>query len=212
MKSIFSYVVKTASAQDYKYAQQISDGMALSAQKRGVAVAQRPKELIKEKMKKGLAVIAINNDSGEWMGFCYLEVWQHEKMVANSGLIITETYRGLGISKEIKLKMFELSREKYPKAIILSLSTSSAVIHVNHLLGFKFVSHQEVMKNEWFCNGSNSWVNFTNLMKNNHRNLHYTAMVYLPDIANKNKPLFKIFLNFKNKFRLFSNKKMKKVA
>ena len=212
MKSIYSYVVKTTSHQDYKYAQQISDEMALSAQKRGVAVAQRPKELIKEKMKKGLAVIAINNDTGEWMGFCYLEVWQHEKMVANSGLIIAEAYRGLGISKEIKLKMFELSRERYPGAIILSLSTSPAVIHVNHHLGFTTISHQRVMKNEWVCNGSNSWVNYTDLMKNNHGNLPYTAMVYIPDIVNNNKPIIKRLKNLKQKIRLFTNKKMKKVA
>ncbi|MBK7098869.1 MAG: GNAT family N-acetyltransferase [Sphingobacteriales bacterium] len=160
--------MKTASHQDYKYVQQIIDEMALWAQKRGVAVAQRPVKLVKGKVRDGLVVIAINIDTGEWVGFCYLEVWQHEKMVANSGLIIAEAYRGLGISREIKLKMFELSKERYPGAIILSLSTSPAVIHVNHHLGFTSISHHEVMRNEWFCNGSNSWVNFTVLMKNNH--------------------------------------------
>ena len=65
-------------------------------------------------MKQGKAIIALE-DGEVFAGFCYIETWQEKGFVANSGLIVAEEYRGLGLAKAIKKKAFELSQQKISK-------------------------------------------------------------------------------------------------
>lgn len=155
--------------------------MAYSAAKRGTDVEPRTPDFVRKKMDDGLGVIAINPETEEWAGFCYLEVWQHKKFAANSGLIVSPKYRGMGISTGIKIELFELCREKFPLAKILSLTTSPAVMHVNTELGYKIVPYSTVLKDKLFLKGCNSWVNFTDLMNHDHSNSHHIAMLYDPN-------------------------------
>ncbi len=154
--------------------------MTLSAAKRGVSVAPRTSAFIMEKMDKGLAVIALNPENGAWAGFCYIEVWQHGKYVANSGLIVSRGYRGQGVSKAIKIRIFEQSRTMFPDAKLFSLTTSPAVIHVNNLLGYKITSYSELMSDPLFLNGCHSWVNYMDLMCNEMNGSRYVAMTFNP--------------------------------
>ena len=52
-------------------------------------------------MEEGKAVIAVTQD-GTWVGFCYIEAWEHGKYVANSGLIVSPAFRKTGVATEIK--------------------------------------------------------------------------------------------------------------
>ena len=122
MKYQIPYIVKIASVEDYKFSEAIVKSINESAQKRGVDVPQRSASYINEKMRNGLAVIAVTPEHNDWLGFSYIEVWEHRQYVANSGLIVKEEFRGIGISKDIKLKIFNLSQEKFPFAtLFLSL-------------------------------------------------------------------------------------------
>ena len=173
-------IIRVATSGDYKYTDDIIDEMAISAKKRGTGIGRRTPEYIRGKMNAGLAVIAINPDNNEWVGFCCIEVWQHEKYVANSGLIISPKYRGLGISKKIKIKTLELCRVKFPHARIFSLTTSPAVISVNHSLGYSNVPFTDILNDPLFLTGCNSWVNYIDLMNGRHNSSPYTAMVFDP--------------------------------
>lgn len=133
-----------------------------------------------KKMEDGLAVIAVDSRNDIWAGFCYIEVWQHKKYVANSGLIISADYRGTGISKEIKKTLFDYSRITFPQAKLFSLSMSPAVIHVNNELGYKIVPFNELMKDDLFLTGCRSWVNYKELMAKEQVHLPYIAMVFDP--------------------------------
>lgn len=175
-----SCIVRIATSGDYKYTGVIIEEMTASAAKRGVHIHPRTPEYIMEKMDAGLSVIAINPENGEWVGFCCIEVWQHEKYVANSGLIISPQYRGMGISREIKIKLFEQCRLKFPRARLFSLSTSPAVRHINTELGYKALPHAEIMQDELFLNGGNTWVNYVELMNDKDLSSQYVAMVYDP--------------------------------
>ena len=86
-----------------KYAKDICETIAESAQVRGTGIARRTPEYIASKMENGNAVIAINND--KFAGFCYIEKWGHGKFVANSGLIVHPDFRGKGLAKKIKIKV-----------------------------------------------------------------------------------------------------------
>lgn len=176
-------IVRTAASDDYRYAAEIMDEMAGSAARRGTGIDVRPPEYALEKMENDLAVIAVNSQNNEWAGFCYIETWKHERYAANSGLIVSPKYRGMGISKEIKIKLFEHCRMKFPFAKLFSLTASPAVIHINKALGYKTVSYSDLLNDELFLTGCNSWVDYIDLMSNKRPGLDYQAMVFEPEAS-----------------------------
>lgn len=172
-------IVRAATSDDKHYADTIVSEMAESAKARGTGIAKRTPDYIQMKMDEGKAVIAITKN-GEWVGFCYIEAWQHEKYVANSGLIVSPTFRGTGVAKEIKKKVFELSRKKYPDAKIFGLTTGLAVMKINSSLGYKPVTYSELTIDEEFWKGCRSCVNFDILTMKERKNCLCTAMLYDP--------------------------------
>ena len=108
------FQILNADESHFHYAETICDEMAESAKARGTGIAKRSPDYIREKMEEGKAVIALS-ETGEWVGFCYIETWSHGEYVANCGLIVSPTFRKSGVAKLIKKKIFELCREKYPE-------------------------------------------------------------------------------------------------
>lgn len=172
-------IVRAASADDKHYAKTITDEMESSAKARGTGIAKRSPEYVSLKMDEGKAVIALTT-AGEWVGFCYIEAWGHEKFVANSGLIVNPAFRGHGVAKSIKEKIFELSRKKYPDAKIFGLTTGLAVMKINSDLGYEPVTYSELTDDEEFWKGCRSCVNFDVLTAKKRTNCLCTAMLYDP--------------------------------
>lgn len=161
------------------YAEQICDEMAESAKARGTGIARRSPEYVATKMREGKAVIALHND-GTWAGFCYIETWQHESFVANSGLIVNPQFRKCGLAKAIKNRIFRLSREKYPDAKIFGLTTGLAVMKINSELGYEPVTYSELTQDDKFWQGCQSCVNYDILTMKERKNCLCTAMLYDP--------------------------------
>ena len=178
--------IMTANEMHFMYASIICDTMAESAKARGTGIAKRTPELIKEKMKEGNAIIAL--DGQNFVGFCYIETWDHEKFVANSGLIVSPEYRGMGMARKIKNKIFELSREKYPEAKIFSITTGLAVMRMNSDLGYKPVTFSELPQERTFWKGCQSCPNYDVLQRTKYAMCLCTGMVYNPE-ENKTKSL-----------------------
>jgi hypothetical protein len=172
-------IIRLATADDKPYASTITAEMEESAKARGTGIAQRSPEYIEKKMEEGKAVIAVMQD-GTWVGFCYIEAWQHEKYVANSGLIVSPPFRKTGVATDIKRKIFELSRQKYPDAKIFGLTTGLAVMKINSDLGYEPVTYSELTTDEEFWKGCRSCVNFEILMSKNRTNCMCTAMLFDP--------------------------------
>jgi hypothetical protein len=169
-----------AGLQHVSYAEIICDEMAESAKARGTGIAKRSPEYIANKMLEGKAVIALHKD-GTWAGFCYIETWSHGDFVANSGLIVNPIYRKAGLAKAIKTKVFELSRQKYPKSKIFGLTTGLAVMKINSDLGYEPVTYSELTQDENFWKGCQSCVNYDILMSKERQNCMCTAMLYDPE-------------------------------
>lgn len=172
-------IVRTAVPDDKKYAEIITKEMEESAKARGTGIAKRSPEYIQSKMDEGKAVIAVLPD-GTWVGFCYIEAWEHEKYVANSGLIVSPPFRKSGVAKEIKNKVFALSRKRYPDAKIFGLTTGLAVMKINSDLGYEPVTYSELTNDEEFWKGCRSCVNYEILMSKERKNCMCTAMLYDP--------------------------------
>ncbi len=171
-------VIRVATAEDSKYASQITEEMEASAKARGTGIAKRSPEYLVHKMEEGKAVIALTTEN-EWVGFCYIETWEGE-YVANSGLIVSPAYRKSGVAKAIKERIFQLSREKYPEAKIFGLTTGLAVMKINSDLGYEPVTYSELTQDEKFWSGCQSCVNFDILMSKDRKNCLCTAMLYDP--------------------------------
>jgi hypothetical protein len=208
-------IVRTATADDTHYAETITTEMAESAKARGTGIAKRSPDYVKMKMDEGKAVIAITKD-GTWVGFCYIEAWEHEKYVANSGLIVSPPFRKTGVATEIKRKVFELSRKKYPDAKIFGLTTGLAVMKINSDLGYEPVTYSELTTDEEFWKGCRSCVNYEILMSKGRKNCMCTAMLFDPvEDAKKKAELAKTVVTpegeleqhkkreFKGNFKLF---------
>lgn len=169
----------TANGMHCKYASIICDTMAASARIRGTGIATRTPELIMEKMKEGNAIIALDGEI--FVGFCYIETWDHEKYVANSGLIVNPDYRGRGIAKEIKKRIFHLSKDKYPSAKIFSITTGLAVMRMNSELGYKPVTFSELTTDPSFWKGCQSCPNYDVLQRTKQTMCLCTGMLYQPE-------------------------------
>lgn len=172
-------IVRVAHSGDIHYSTNITDEMASSAKARGTGIAKRTPEYVAKKIEEGKSVIAHTAD-GTWVGFCYIEAWQHGQFVANSGLIVSPEFRKSGIAKKIKNTIFQLSREKYPNAKLFGLTTGLAVMKINSDLGYEPVTYSELTDDEEFWVGCKSCVNYEILMSKDRKNCMCTAMLYAP--------------------------------
>jgi hypothetical protein len=161
--------------------EEISEVTLQSALARGTGISGRSSESLEQKIKNGDAVIAFAND-GTWAGFSFISFWDNGKYVSNSGLIVAPQFRHTGLAKKIKRKIFELSRQKYPEAIIFSLTTGLAVMKMNHDLGFVPVTYSELTTDDCFWNQCKSCVNCPILESKDRKNCLCTAMLYNPKI------------------------------
>ncbi|MEO5979120.1 MAG: GNAT family N-acetyltransferase [Chryseolinea sp.] len=172
-------IVRLATADDKHYADTVTHEMEESAKARGTGIAKRSSEYIMKKMDEGKAIIAVTQE-GTWVGFCYIEAWEHGKYVANSGLIVAPAFRKTGVATEIKKKVFNLSREKYPTSKIFGLTTGLAVMKINSDLGYEPVTYSELTNDEEFWKGCRSCVNYDILMSKDRKNCMCTAMLFDP--------------------------------
>ncbi len=164
-----------ASEEHLHYAEHICEMYAASAKERGTGIAKRDPEYVRQKMIKGNAIIALHGE--EFAGFCYIETWTHEKYVANSGLLVLSAFRGNGLAKRIKKMAFQLARNKYPAARVFGITTSLAVMKINHELGYRPVTFSELTQDDAFWNGCKSCPNYDILMRNERKMCLCTGML-----------------------------------
>ncbi|MBR5054289.1 MAG: GNAT family N-acetyltransferase, partial [Bacteroidales bacterium] len=173
-----SVKVEVASEKHIKYVNEILKTIEDATKVRGTGIAKRKPEYIEQKINEGKAIIAMDGD--KFVGFCYIECWDHGKFVANSGLIVKDDYRGQGIAKRIKRKAFELSREKFPDAKIFGLTTGAAVMKINTELGYVPVTFSDLTTDPTFWKGCESCVNYDILCRNDCTRCLCTGMLYDP--------------------------------
>lgn len=177
--------VVIANKSHIKYAEAICETIAQSAQVRGTGIAKRTPEYVATKMENGNAVIAL--DGNKFAGFCYIEKWGHGKFVANSGLIVHPDYRGVGLAKKIKHKIFDHSRNKFPDAKVFSITTGLPVMKLNSDLGYKPVTFSELTNDQTFWDGCQTCQNYDVLTRTNRKMCLCTGMLFDPTKKEDNK-------------------------
>lgn len=203
------FIVKIATEQDTQYAPMICQEMAESAKARGTGIAKRSPEYLEKQMRDGKAIIAMTANS-EVAGFCYIEAWQGKKYTANSGLIVFPAFREFGLARMIKLKAFELSRQKYPEAKLFGLTTSAAVMKINSKIGYRPTTFSELTQDDEFWKGCQSCVNYQILQSKDRKNCLCTAMIYDPKENVEREKLAKKNLSTMEKIRKLKARWFKK--
>lgn len=173
-----------ATIAEVSYVDTILDTIEKAAQKRGTGIAKRSPEYIEEKILQGKAIIAIEEETKTFAGFCYIESWEGKKFVANSGLIVAPEFRGQGIAKRIKETAFKLSREKYPHSKLFGLTTGLAVMKINSDLGYRPVPFSELTDDESFWKGCKTCVNYDILQRTDRKHCLCTGMLFDPQKKN----------------------------
>ena len=169
-------LLRITHASDAQYADVLCHWYAESAKSRGVGIAKRDPDYLKKKMAWGNAIIAFLD--GELAGFCYIETFEDDKFVVNSGLIVNAALRQEGLGRAIKNRVFELSRTKYPGAKIFGITTSAAVMKINTELGYKPVTFPDLTQSDDFWRGCAGCKNYPILQENQRKLCLCTGMVY----------------------------------
>jgi hypothetical protein len=171
--------VVNAGREHLVYVPEIEEAIIEASKVKGTGLAKRTQEYLTRKIAEGKAVIGLTG-SGKFAGFCYIESWGHKKFVANSGLIVIEEYRGMGLAMKIKQKAFKLSRKLFPDAKIFGLTTSLAVMKINSALGYKPVTFSELTDDEEFWKGCHTCSYYDVLFRTNRMHCLCTGMLYDP--------------------------------
>ena len=129
----------------------ICEMMKDAAKQRGTGISKRKPVYIQRKMEEGMSVIAFHKDTV--IGFCYIESWDNEKFVANSGLVVHPAYRKTGVARLIKKETFELSKKLFPDSRLFGITTSQAVMKINSDLGYKPATFSELTRSDVFWSG-----------------------------------------------------------
>ncbi len=167
--------IRVANAADVIHAPVISEWYVKSSLERGIGIAKRPPEYISSKMESKHSIIAFVD--GELAGFCYVEVFHEGAYVSNSGLIVPNHFRQLGLAKRIKKMAFNYARDTYPDAKVFGITTSDIVMKINSELGYRPVSYSQLTTDEAFWKGCSSCRNYDILTKNERKMCMCTAMV-----------------------------------
>ena len=171
--------ITIASAAHLSYVPDIEQALLIASQQKGTGIAVRNKEYLNGKIEEGKAVIAISSE-GKWAGFCYIESWGHNKFVANSGLIVSPEFRGVGLAIEIKKRAFDLSAKLFPGAKLFGLTTSLAVMKINSGLGYKPVTFSELTDDDQFWKGCETCPYYDILVRTKRDDCLCTAMIMDP--------------------------------
>ena len=168
--------IVVADASHEKYVDTILDTIREAAKKRGTGIAERTHEYVATKMKEGKAAIALKGE--EFVGFCYLECWENQKFIANSGLIVRPEFRGQGIARGIKKIIVEICREMFPDASIFGITKSKSVMKMNQELGFRLASFDELTTDPKFWKGCDTCPHFPELLENDYKSCQCTGLLY----------------------------------
>ena len=161
------------------YIPQVEKALYGASLQKGTGIAVRSKEYLEEKILQGKSIIALNK-LGEWAGFCYIESWGHNRFVANSGLVVSPEFRGIGLAKEIKQRALELSMKLFPGAKLFGLTTSLAVMKINSSLGYRPVTFSELTDDDEFWKGCETCPYYDILVRTKRDDCLCTAMIMDP--------------------------------
>ncbi len=126
-------------------------------------IARRAVPFLRDKIVAGKAVLALHE--GRLVGFGYFSDWEDGKFVSHSGLVVDDAYRGRGLGRRMKMRLMRAGARRFPKAVVMSLTTSPAVLAMNRSLGFRKVPIARLTKDPAFWEGCKACRNYEEMQR-----------------------------------------------
>ena len=125
-------------------------------------IAERSPAMLRHKIESGRAALALQRRGGteELVGFGYYSEWEGGRFVSHSGLVVRPELRGRGLGRRLKQALFQASRERFPDAATMSLTTSPQVKAMNLSLGFQVVPLERLTSDPAFWDGCRTCRNY----------------------------------------------------
>lgn len=149
-------VVRPATAEDVGLAPAASALIRAAARENDIA--ERSVEWLRAKIEHDRAVVALRGE--ELVGFGYWSEWEGGRFISHSGLVVQPELRGYGLGRRLKAILVEASRRTFPKATLMSLTTSPQVKALNLSFGFRVVPLDRLTKDEAFWKGCETCRNY----------------------------------------------------
>ena len=150
-------VVRRARPDEEALAEEAAALIASAAEEHDLA--RRAPAWLAAKIRSGRAVLALAG--GELVGFGLWSEWEGGLWISHSALVVRPDWRGRGLGRRLKELLLASSRAAYPRAHILSLTTSPAVRALNLALGFRDASLDALTRDPAFWAGCETCRNAT---------------------------------------------------
>ena len=121
-------------------------------------IARRSTPFLRDKILSGKAVLALHE--GELVGFGYFSDWEDGKFLSHSGLVVEDAFRGRGLGRRMKMRLMQAGARRFPRATVMSLTTSPAVLAMNRSLGFRKVPIERLTDDPAFWEGCRACRNY----------------------------------------------------
>ncbi len=148
------------------------------AHEAGAIIALRSADYLGAAIRERRAVVLLRGAT--LVGFAMAHAWESEKYVSHSAMVVAPELRGRGLSRRMKAALIELTRKRWPNAIILSLTLSPQVEQVNKSFGFEPVPYCDLTKDPEFWKGCEGCIHFAHLKRNQQQDCHCWAGLLLP--------------------------------
>lgn len=179
VRTHYEVTVVTATSKHHHYIPDILSAIHDATLEKGTSIVMRDPTYLAHKMDEGKAVIAIRGD--EFVGFCYLECWENERFVANSGMIVRPEFRGQGVATRIKAAIVQICRAMFPEAKIFGITKSQAVIKMSLRLGFTRAPYSALTTDPAFWKGCATCPHYQTLLANNGQTCECQGLLFDPD-------------------------------
>lgn len=141
--------IRPSTAADARWSQSAADLIADASDE--FDIARRSPTFLGAKIESGQAALAFCD--GNLVGFGYYSDWEGGRFVSHSGLVVKPDYRGHGLGRRLKLALFEASKQRFPQAVLMSMTRSPEVKAMNLQLGFRVVPIDAVTNDPAFWEG-----------------------------------------------------------
>ncbi len=171
------YQVRRSRVSDVRHIPRLQE-LLFEAWRSGAIVSRRSPAELEAAIRDRRAVFAMRGELLIGVGIAH--PWQEDRFVSHSEMVVARGFRQRGLARRIKSKLIEISRRRWPGAIILSLTLSPEIEKLNKSSGYEPVPYCDLPTDPAFWRGCDGCVHYGHLKRNQYQDCHCWAGLLTP--------------------------------
>lgn len=148
------------------------------AREAGSIIAVHDEEFLETGLRERRAVLALRGELV--VGFGIAHAWQQDQFVSHTALVVSPQFRGRGLGRRMKDLLIQLSRRRWPKAAVMSLTLSPRMERLNKAFRYEAVPYCDLTTDLSFWKSCEGCVHHGHLKRNQYQDCHCWAGLLLP--------------------------------